>query len=291
MNLSRSDLLCVNRIKSTYPIMTSTEVVIADYIVDHVDEIAEMSVYELASATDSSPATVSRFCKKIGFIGFQELKYGLSREWLTPDYGIPQLSTQESVSTLKQKVLMFNKRALDDMLLTLDDEALMRAALLISKAEHILFVAEGASSSSAKAACLSFQLLGLQCELSQDPYLEIARIAQLTEQDLVIGLSYSGRSRNTIDAMKLAHTRKISTIGIAGVPNTPLSKLLDVELLINTTASNDFCNSLAARISECGIFSVLYCLLVHNHLAPGSADPDEMEKILDIKRIGWNELR
>lgn len=256
------NLLWKGRISSIYDTMTAMEKTISDYILTHAEEVAQMSLHELAEAANVSPSTVSRYCRKIGFSNFQTFKISMTNEWLTPDFGLTELTEDESVSTLKQKVLLFNKRLLEDMVLTLEDEKLEQAAKLISRSQHVLFLSEGASGASAKAACLAFQQLGVNCEYMADPYIELVRVGQLGADDVVIGITYSGRSKNTTDCVKIAHERGVPTIGIVGIPNTPMSRNLTIELQINAVASESFCDSLAARISECAVCSILYCLLM-----------------------------
>lgn len=53
---------------------TKTEIVIAEYILQNVNKIPEMSIYELADACHTSPATITRFCRKFENITYKELK-------------------------------------------------------------------------------------------------------------------------------------------------------------------------------------------------------------------------
>lgn len=47
---------------------------ILQYMCDHSQEIASMTIKELAQATYTSPATLIRVSKKLGYNGFDELK-------------------------------------------------------------------------------------------------------------------------------------------------------------------------------------------------------------------------
>lgn len=53
---------------------TDTSKNLAEYILFHIQEIPEMSIYQLAEACYVSPASISRFCHKIGYPDFAELK-------------------------------------------------------------------------------------------------------------------------------------------------------------------------------------------------------------------------
>ena len=58
-NISVSGVLC-----SSYDSFFEAEKKIADYILAHKSEIIDMTVAELALASGTSDATVSRFCRK-----------------------------------------------------------------------------------------------------------------------------------------------------------------------------------------------------------------------------------
>jgi DNA-binding MurR/RpiR family transcriptional regulator len=74
-NISVSGVLC-----SSYDSFFEAEKKIADYILAHKSEMIDMTVAELALASGTSDATVSRFCRRCGFNGFHHLKINLAKE-------------------------------------------------------------------------------------------------------------------------------------------------------------------------------------------------------------------
>lgn len=60
--------------------LTGNELNILKYVYGHPEEILSMSVHELARQVSYSAATILRFCKKLGFSGFAELKFALRQE-------------------------------------------------------------------------------------------------------------------------------------------------------------------------------------------------------------------
>lgn len=59
---------------------TSTEQALADYVLEHPDEVAEMSIASLSAATHTSNAAVVRFCKRLGIDGYRSFRIELARE-------------------------------------------------------------------------------------------------------------------------------------------------------------------------------------------------------------------
>ena len=60
--------------RGSYAHMTRTEKRITDYISEHMGEVMEQTISELAAAVGSSEITISRFCKKLGFSGLQSFR-------------------------------------------------------------------------------------------------------------------------------------------------------------------------------------------------------------------------
>lgn len=60
--------------------LTETEKKVINFINMNVEKIASMSISDVADATFSSPATVSRTIKKCGISGFAELRYLLAQQ-------------------------------------------------------------------------------------------------------------------------------------------------------------------------------------------------------------------
>ena len=59
---------------------SQSEKEIGRYILNHGDQVLNMSVKELAKQTYTSPATIVRLCKKIGLEGYNDFKIKYSAE-------------------------------------------------------------------------------------------------------------------------------------------------------------------------------------------------------------------
>ena len=73
-SISVSGVLC-----SSYDSFFEAEKKIADFILSNKSDIIDMTVAELALASGTSDATVSRFCRRCGFNGFHHLNINLAK--------------------------------------------------------------------------------------------------------------------------------------------------------------------------------------------------------------------
>ena len=58
--------------------LNETEFQIYNFLMDHVAEVSKMTIRELAQMTHVSAATIVRFCRHLGFVGFSELKFHMT---------------------------------------------------------------------------------------------------------------------------------------------------------------------------------------------------------------------
>lgn len=68
-----------DRINTYYPSMTKSEQKVARCVLEHPDNLIYLSVTELADFAGTGETTVMRFCRKIGFKGYQDFKLMLAQ--------------------------------------------------------------------------------------------------------------------------------------------------------------------------------------------------------------------
>ncbi|MES1053014.1 MurR/RpiR family transcriptional regulator [Bacillus thuringiensis] len=58
---------------------TRTEEELAKYILQQPDEVSQLTISQIAKKLHISPATITRFCQKLTFSGFNEFRHELKR--------------------------------------------------------------------------------------------------------------------------------------------------------------------------------------------------------------------
>ena len=76
----RNPWIFFTRIAENTPQLNRSDNEILSYCVRHHEQVARLKVTELADKLFISPASVIRFCKKLGFSGFAEFKASLRME-------------------------------------------------------------------------------------------------------------------------------------------------------------------------------------------------------------------
>jgi DNA-binding MurR/RpiR family transcriptional regulator len=97
---------------------------------------------------------------------------------------------------------------------------------------------------------------------------QLVQASQLSENDVVIAMSHSGRTSTVNGVIKEAKRRRAKIISITNVPVSPLSKQSDAVLLTASFAQNSMGEVMTKRIPELCIIESLYISLVKRNPAP-----------------------
>ncbi|MCI0143623.1 MurR/RpiR family transcriptional regulator [Arthrobacter bambusae] len=218
-------------IKSIFPSLARSEQRVAQLCLDSPETVARMSVADLVTQTGTSPATIVRACKSMGFDGFQHLRQVLLR-----DLGAAardSIQQEESGATgepgsSEHLVSGIFSRASQDIrgaLGSLDFEAFDAAVKAIRQGGRLLVVANGASLAPAQSLALRFLSAGVQCEAPSDIVSQHISAKLLSSGDVCIAVSDSGMNSFTIGSARIAAERKATVIGVTSYAKSELAAL------------------------------------------------------------------
>lgn len=229
----------IYQIRGTYASLRKSEQKVADYVLTHEKTCGKISLIELARQSGVSQPTVIRFVKALGYDGFKEFRYRLLEEESAGHdrteeeryamYGY-FLNPREDLRLIPARVVATSVRAIEDMLKSISGEELERIVHMIEGARRIMLCCVENSSAAAKDLMTKLLYLGYDCRYDEDYYIQKIAAASLTKQDVMIGISYSGQSKDTVDAIQTAKKAGAQTICITNFKESKISKWSDVVL-------------------------------------------------------------
>lgn len=254
-------------IRSHLNALTKTETIVAEYVLEHAAEVIYLSVTELAEQADVGETTVLRFCRKLGFRGFQDFKLSLAQDLVQPPTTFTKeaVSPQDDAQTLGHKVVASHCSILEETRKLLQPAQLEQAIGLLVNAEAIQFYGVGSSGLTAMQASHSFTRLGKKCDAKLDAHFQAMTASLLSEQDVAVGISVSGSTKDTIENLQIAKEAGAKIICITHNARSPITKLADVDLLMAARESPLQGSSMAAKISQLTVVDIL-CLGVELQL-------------------------
>jgi RpiR family carbohydrate utilization transcriptional regulator len=250
---------CFVRISGTFDSLRTAEQRVADFILKHPEELIYLTVTELAERTQTSESTVVRLCQKIGYKGYQEFKIMLARDLVGPTETVhEQIASNDSPEALKTKVFAANAQALKDTLEVLSDAELERAVRAIARARKIEVYGIGGSAPLALDAYHKFMKLGLCAVWLNDSDLMAMSSSLLGPEDVALGISHTGASRDVCDALENAHGAGATTICITHRATSPITKASDIKLFTAAKETAFGSDATSSRIAQLTIIDTLY---------------------------------
>jgi DNA-binding MurR/RpiR family transcriptional regulator len=250
---SRSKLS--NHINSYYPSLTKSEQKVATVVLEQMEKVIYYSVTDLADVAEVGEATVLRFCRKIGLKGYQEFKLAIAKD--LSSFPQEESSVTNQSEGLLTSVATFTKNAIDETVAMIDEKALQGVVELLSKAKTVHFFGVGTSGLTALDAKNRFLRIGHRTDAVIDPHIQSMTAATLGENDLVIGLSVSGSTKDTIDSLLIAKENGAKIAAITYYARSPITKVADYVLLSGGKESPLEGGSLAAKISQLFVIDLL----------------------------------
>lgn len=250
---------CMAKIRSYYARLSAKEKKVADYILQNPEKIVHITINELAEDLHVADATVFRFCKRIGFKGYQAMKIALASEIMEPIQQIhEEISENDDEQTITKKIFQSNIQTLENTLHLLNENALHQAVSLLLNAAKIEFYGVGGSMVIAMDAYHKFIRTGIKAFSFIDSHYQLMSASQLTEGDVAVVISHSGTNKDTINILKTAKKNGAKTIGITGYPKSFIGQNVDVALFTSSEETDFRSEALSSRIGQLSIIDALY---------------------------------
>lgn len=275
------------QIKSLFNTFNSTDKKIAEYIFKNPKDLINSTISQVSDYTGLSEATIFRFCKKIGFKGFHDLKIALALEF---DDGIEHYSDEridvsDDQKTLIAKVFNANISAINDSLHSIDLDEFKKAVDMILDAREIVFVGSGGSGVVASDAQHKFIRTGLKVSTYSDYHLQLMAVSQLNEKDLVVFISHTGSNLNILSVLNVAKENKVKTIGITSYKKSPINENVDVSLNVVSQETKYQFEAFASRIAQFSIIDALYISVRVRRKAETDESISKMRKAISHTRM------
>jgi DNA-binding MurR/RpiR family transcriptional regulator len=249
-------------IRSLYPDITSTEKRIADFILEKPEEFYKFTIKDLASRTRVSLPTVFRFARRLGFEGFKDFKVALIRDVGVGLYMSPDAIDGGSPAGVAHGVFEKEIANLRETLTNLDYRAIQRTVAEIRKARRILLFAVSSSVPIAFDFFWKLSLAGFNVFHHTDIFIQRMTARNSRSGDLAIGVSFSGRTREVVECLKIARENGIRTVCLTTFINSPITRVADITLFTAPVKALYQKIDIPSRMAQIAILDVVYVLLL-----------------------------
>lgn len=277
---------CLMTIKKQYHTLTGVEQTVADYILQNSAEVINMPIDTLAGNAGVAKSAIIRLSKSLGFQGYSELKISLAMELSgnkKMNY-IPYIDPNDDPATIMQKVFSANIKTLHDTCEKLDKVLLKQAVDMLSGEGIIYIYAIGTSASIAREFQYRLMQIGKTAFCINDaPTMKVSSL-NIKENDVAIGISHSGRTIVTIEALQLAKKKGARTLCITSYPDSPITAHSDCTLEIYSDEIDYPMEAISSRIAHLSVIEAITIALSAQNFEDARSRAKETYELINTIR-------
>ena len=247
-------------ISQSYYELTASERKTADYVLKNRDRSQYLSIGELAEESGVAEATVSRFCRRLGYKGYNAFKLAIANAGAPKPAAVPDKPIRDSDDPIElaRKLYAVESEAMLQTLSLLRPAEMDKAVAILRDARKVLCMGQGGSMILASEAAHLFSVYDGKFVPVSDSHMQIIASATLTDADAVLFFSYSGATKDMMETLSVVREQGAKTILITRFPRSPGAQLADVVLQCGSNESPLEHGSVPARIAQLFLLDILF---------------------------------
>ncbi len=245
------------KLKAVYQDLTQSEKLVADYILEHIDDIKTITSHQLAINTNIGQSTIIRFSQKLGYGSFRELLADLSAIPRQDIYR-EEIQIHESMNDTNRKIIAQYQDIVEITFQNNKAEIIQQACDMLTRAKKVITFGIGSSNLFCEYLANQLVKMGLLCITSQTPHTIYSLIDQSRKDTVLFLISESGETHEVIKAASIAKERGVPIIVMTRMSKNPLHGYAD--LLLKTVAfeTQTRLNITTMRCSQLYLIDALY---------------------------------
>lgn len=267
------------RVRAGVSVLPAGEARVIESLLSNGTNAIHLTVSEVAKAAGVGVATVVRACRSVGFKGFQDAKITLSHDRMQAGTRVQEgVAPNDPPGVILRKLAASTDEALQSAPLNVSSEALDRAVEILNSARRIVFLAVGTSAPFAADAAYRLNTIGLDAIAPGDVHAQHVQATLLGPSDVVIVISHTGSTTETLMAARAASTAGAAVISITSFSTTPLTELADITFVAGGRETSHRVEAMTSRFAHLLLLDSLYVAL---YLRDYSRSSDTQARVID----------
>jgi DNA-binding MurR/RpiR family transcriptional regulator len=280
-------LVMLNEIMHKLP---PSEKKVAEFIINNPHSAISLTAAKLGEESRTSSAAVIRLCKSLGLTGFPDLKLRISGDLQkSPAIQYSNIEPGETQQAIVGKLTNNALQALKETSELVNYEALAQAVEALQKADKIHFFGVGASGIIAQDAQQKFLRMNKAVSSFTDIHNAAMYVANVGENDVVFGISFSGETFETLKIMQLAKERGAKTISLTRYGNSSIADTASIPLFISATREVPApfrSGATSSRLAQLHLIDILFVSVVTDEYETASEYLKEIKAAMDFFKKG-----
>lgn len=288
----------VERVRSISPSMPSAMLRISELVQQDPQAVLSMSISQLAEFTATSPATVTRFCKQVGFTGYVSFRVALAVSIGRHDKGNiwdteigRNFGPDETPDQILNAVLSAHMRTLQLTSSSLDIARIKRVATAIAKSRQLDIYGIGGSALVGRELQAQLFRIGINAHIHVECHAGLISGALLDSECVAIGISHSGDTEQTMSMLTVAKQSGALTVAVSGAADSMLARLADDCIL--TVAPDPYVKpeNIGLRLGQMFIIDLIHLFVAQHDFERTSRNLSITAKAVSTRRFAMRKPR
>ena len=267
-----------HRIRAMLPEMPAATARVAYYLLENPQAPLTLAIGDLAERAGTSPATVTRFCRTLGFAGYVELRVSIATD-VGRSSTVDSWSTEigrafepdDSPAEVLSMLIGAHTRTLHEATSAIDLVAMSEISRRIAVSTHVDIYGVGGSAMLAQELQGRLYRIGVKTYAWSEVHAGLTSAAILDEGAVAIGISATGRTDETIQMLTEAGRAGAFTVAVSNKPTSPLAELADRSLVTSIFEQFLQPDDLSAKHGQLLVLDLLYLLVAQQDFDRSSA--------------------
>ncbi|MDQ1665383.1 MAG: hypothetical protein QOH75_1414 [Actinomycetota bacterium] len=251
------------RLRAIVPSLSRSEQRVATQVLEDPGSVAASTITELAERCGTSETTVIRFCRTLGMSGYPQLRLTLATEAGRADNGTSRvvgsdIGPGDDLAQIVEKIAFADARAVEETASQLNLEALQAVVDALVAAGRVDVYGVGASAFVAMDFQQKLHRIGQVAFAWSDTHIALTSAALLRPGDVAIGVSHTGVTTDTIDALAEARRRGATTVALTNFPRSPITEVADHVLTTAARETTFRSGAMASRLAQLTLVDFLF---------------------------------
>ena len=249
---------------------TKSDRVLIEYIKENIEDVVYKPISQISKESGIGEATITRFSKKMGYSGLQDFKVTLAREisGLKNRKIINRsIENDEGVMESARKLFNSNIRILENTFNIIDGNDIEKATDMIINAKKVFFIGIGYSGMTAEDSNYKFSRIGFNCMSLDSSHNMIMMASLMDEDDVVVAISHSGETDETVKAVSIAKANGARVISVTEDKSSRLRDVSDVSLRYFSGESVLETGSISSKLAQFFVIDLVYTQVVKERYA------------------------
>lgn len=274
------------RLSEMLPNLPPSEKKIALYLLENPHEAISLTAHEIGKRSLTSGAAVIRLCKSLDLKGIQDLKLRIAGDLQkTTIQGFRDIEPEESPFAIIEKMTNNSIQTIKETVELLSTDELSKAVKVLQNARTIHFFGVGASGIIVQDAQQKFMRIDKSATAFTDIHIAATIVANAHKDDVVFGISFSGKTFEVAKILELANRKGAQTISLTKYGSSLVSEQADIRLYSSNTGEAVFrSGATSSRIGQLHVIDILF-------MCVASQQYEKTLHHIDVTREAINFLR